>query len=220
MRLSSEAFDILSQTVEAGKANMANAVRQVLSGEQPKAATGAANAIPQARSEASAAGVVEERVDRFAQEAELSDAHASHLRQIIDQIVTDYACSVEFMERKLEILYEHEKKHLDLLKEYKEEIKFARTMQEDLRRERSQFFAQTLKEVSTTLKQAQVDDVVAADWVQELVRSYTASLDVSGDLVRTTALDRLGGLSEMARATSGSVERSLETANGKGGDED
>ena len=93
-------------------------------------------------------------------------------------------------------------------------------MQEDLRRERSQFFAQTLKEVSTTLKQAQVDDVVAADWVQELVRSYTASLDVSGDLVRTTALDRLGGLSEMARATSGSVERSLETANGKGGDED
>ncbi len=111
------------------------------------------------------------------------------------------------LRERLDILYEQEKKHLDLLKEYKEEIKFAHTMQEDLRRERSGFFAQTLKEVSATLQDAPVDKSVAADWVRELVRSYTASLDVSGDVIRTTALHRLGDLSEQSSDAQAKVER-------------
>lgn len=116
---------------------------------------------------------------------------------------------LETLSQKLEVLYEYEKKHLDLLKEYKEELKFARTLQEDIRRERSHFFAQTLKEVSSTLQQAQVDNTVAAEWIQELVRSYTASLDVSDELVRTAAIERLGNLRELSVATSSTVERSV-----------
>ena len=52
-----------------------------------------------------------------------------------------------FVMYKLELLYEYEKHYLELIKGYKEEIKFASALQEDLRRERSQFFTQTLKEV-------------------------------------------------------------------------
>lgn len=46
---------------------------------------------------------------------------------------------------KLELLYEYEKQYLGLMKDYKEEIKFATALQEDLRRERSQFFTQMNK---------------------------------------------------------------------------
>lgn len=92
---------------------------------------------------------------------------------------------------KLELLYQYEKHYLELIKEYKEEIKFANTLQEDLRRERSQFFTQTLKEVIQTMKTAEVDKTVSAQWIQELVASYTKSIDLSGDLAKTHVIEIL-----------------------------
>lgn len=114
--------------------------------------------------------------------------------------------ALDLLDRRLDILYQHEKRHLDLLKDYKEEIKFARTMEEDLRRERATFFAQTLRDVSTTLKQADVGDDAAAGWIRELVNSYTASLDVSSELAQSAALDHLGDLQQKARSTKRAVE--------------
>ena len=92
---------------------------------------------------------------------------------------------------KLELLYRYEQHYLELIKEYKEEIKFANSLQEDLRRERSQFFTQTLKDVIQTMEAAAVDKTVSAQWIQELVASYTKSIDLSGDLAKTHVIEIL-----------------------------
>jgi len=92
---------------------------------------------------------------------------------------------------KLELLYEYEKHYLELVKSYKEEIKFANALQEDLRRERSQFFTQTLKEVIQTMKGAEIAKEVSAKWIQDLVESYTKSIDLSSDLAKTHVVEIL-----------------------------
>jgi hypothetical protein len=104
---------------------------------------------------------------------------------------------------KLDLLFQYEKHYLELIKAYKEEIKFANTMQEDLRREKTQFFTQTLKEVIQTMKSAEIDKGVSGQWIQELVASYTKSIDLSGDLAKTHAVEVLSMLtSETKRQVS------------------
>lgn len=103
------------------------------------------------------------------------------------------------LREKLNVLFEYEKHYLDLVKEYKEEIKFAAALQEDLRKERSKFFSETLKEVSTTLQSTPMDKEVSAMWMRQLVESYTSSLDLSSDLAKEHALDKLGDLTEQVR---------------------
>ena len=111
----------------------------------------------------------------------------NHLEATLNEKV-----NLDNLKTRLEILYTYEKNYLELVKEYKEEIKFASTMQEDLRKERAKFFAETLKEVSGTLKNAQVDSEVASRWVKELVNSYTKSLDLSSGLIEEDTLDMIG----------------------------
>jgi hypothetical protein len=102
-------------------------------------------------------------------------------------------------EAKLELLYQYERHYLELIKEYKEEIKFANTLQEDLRRERSQFFTQTLKEIVQTMKGAEVDKNVAAQWLEDLVSSYSKSIDLSSDLAKTHVIQVLSIFKEEAK---------------------
>lgn len=109
------------------------------------------------------------------------------------------------LERKLQILYEYEKNYLELIKEYKEEIKFAATLQEDLRKERTKFFSESLREVSKTLKEAQVDPKVASLWIKELVDSYTKSLDISSSLIEEHTLDMVGEIKQEAKKESQSL---------------
>jgi phospholipid N-methyltransferase len=112
----------------------------------------------------------------------------------------------EKLEERLRILYEYQEKYLDLVQEYKEEIKFVNTIQEDLRRERAQFFSQTLKEVSSTLEQAQIGDEVAEEWIRELVGSYTSSLDVGRDLAKSRVSNMVGKLRKRTESEADSVE--------------
>jgi len=107
---------------------------------------------------------------------------------------------------KLELLYQYEKHYLGLIKEYKEEIKFANTLQEDLRRERTQFFTQTLKDVIQTMNVAQVDNAVSAQWIQELVGSYTKSIDLSGDLAKTHVIEILSILTGESKREASSAQ--------------
>jgi hypothetical protein len=102
-------------------------------------------------------------------------------------------------EAKLELLYQYERHYLELIKEYKEEIKFANTLQEDLRRERSQFFTQTLKEIVQTMKSAEVEKNVAAQWLEDLVSSYSKSIDLSSDLAKTHVIQVLSIFKEEAK---------------------
>ncbi len=100
---------------------------------------------------------------------------------------------------KLDLLYQYEKHYLELIKEYKEEIKFASSLQEDLRRERSQFFTQTLREVVQTLQTQEIDKKVASQWIEELVASYTKSIDLSSDLAKTHVVQVLSIFKEEAK---------------------
>lgn len=112
----------------------------------------------------------------------------------------DHLVSEGNLKNRLNILFEYEKHYLELIKEYKEEIKFSASLQEDLRRERSQFFTQVLREVSETLKNASVDSSVASQWTQDLVDSYTKSIDLSGDLAKTHVIDVIGKIRESAKS--------------------
>lgn len=100
---------------------------------------------------------------------------------------------------KLELLFQYEKHYLELIKTYKEEIKFASSLQEDLRRERSQFFTQTLREVVQTLQTQEIDKKVASQWIEELVASYTKSIDLSSDLAKTHVVQVLNIFKEEAK---------------------
>ncbi len=100
---------------------------------------------------------------------------------------------------KMDLLYQYEKHYLELIKEHKEEIKFANSLQEDLRRERSQFFTQTLREVVQTLQTQEIDKKVASQWIEELVASYTKSIDLSSDLAKTHVVQVLNIFKEEAK---------------------
>jgi hypothetical protein len=113
-----------------------------------------------------------------------------------DVSVTD---NLQETKSKLDLLYQYERHYLELIKEFKEEIKFAGSMQEDLRRERSQFFTQTLREVVQTLQAQEIDKKVASQWVEELVGSYTKSIDLSSDLAKTHVVQVLSIFKEEAK---------------------
>ena len=147
----------------------------------------------------------------------LKKSLTERLRDILSQVVLEESSkgtiekelvqlvSEENLRNKLELLFEYEKHYLELIKDYKEEIKFSASLQEDLRRERSQFFTQILREVSETLKKADVGSKVASQWTQDLVDSYTKSIELSGDLAKTHAIDVIGKLRESTKA----IEKSL-----------
>jgi hypothetical protein len=104
------------------------------------------------------------------------------------------------LKERLQLLFEYERNYLSLVKEFKEEIKFVGALQEDLRKERAKFFSDTLREVSDALKEAQVSSDVASRWVQELVNSYTKSLDVSSGLIEEHTFDTIGEIRKQAKS--------------------
>ncbi|GAA5575905.1 hypothetical protein [Porphyromonas gingivalis] len=95
-------------------------------------------------------------------------------------------------DKKLQILYNHEKHFLDILRDYKEEIKFASSLQAEIRKEEATFFTSTLKEVYTSLKEAQVDPKLQAQWIVDLVSSYTSSLKLSSRLAEEHVIALIG----------------------------
>lgn len=144
--------------------------------------------------------VILSAVEESGADASIND----RLTEILHKELSSYV-NFELLKSKLEVLYNYEKSYLELIKEYKEEIKFASTLQEDLRKERSKFFSETLKEVSETLNQSQVDNQVASKWLKELVDSYTKSLDLSGNLIEEHTLDTIGIIRSEAKLNKPSV---------------
>jgi hypothetical protein len=137
---------------------------------------------------------IEERLKTCIEKIELD----STKKQILLKEIYDLIAEIE-NDNRLSILYEYEKHYLELLQQHKDEIKFANSIQEDLRRERSQFFTYGLREVCETLKNSGVDDNIASAWIQELVKSYTKSLDVSSDLAANQVIDTIGELKSEAK---------------------
>lgn len=144
----------------------------------------------------------EESIKKICSEAELkkspnlSEGYSDYVSRIIEEIVVNPA-----RDKKLQILYNHEKHILDILKEYKEEIKFATSLQADIRKEEATFFSSTLKEVCASLKETQVDTKYQIQWIFELVSSYTSSLKLSNRLAEEHVIKLLGEIQQEAAET-------------------
>ena len=117
------------------------------------------------------------------------------------------SASLTLLQEKLKVLYEYEKNYLELIKTYKEEIKFAASLQEDLRKERTKFFSEHIKEVSATLKESQVDPNIASTWIKELVSSYTKSLDLSSGLIEEHTIDMIGEIRQQAKKEAAETKK-------------
>lgn len=141
---------------------------------------------------------VAQLISSAVQASGVDDTISKQLKETLQKELNDYI-NLESLKNKLEVLYSFEKNYLELIKSYKEEIKFASTLQEDLRKERSKFFSETLKEVSQTLSESQVDGSVASKWLKELVESYTKSLDLSSSLIEENTLDTIGKIRSEAK---------------------
>lgn len=100
------------------------------------------------------------------------------------------------LKKKLNTLYEHEKHLFTILKDYKEEIKFAVNLQEDIRREKAKFFSATLKEVCDSLRDEQINKECAEKWIEDLVASYTSSLKLSYQLTNENIMAEIGNIKE------------------------
>lgn len=133
-----------------------------------------------------------------------NDAKESIIKSMI--LKFESAVSLSTLQEKLKVLYEYEKNYLALLKEYKEEIKFSANIQEDLRKERTKFFSESLKEVSETLQESQVDSKVASMWIEDLVKSYTKSLDLSSGLIEEHALDMIAEIRQNAKREANTIK--------------
>lgn len=135
-------------------------------------------------------------------------------RQVLLKAISSLIQAIE-NENRLQILYEYEQHYLELMQKYKDEIKFANSIQEDLRRERSQFFTYGLREVCETLKNSGIDNSVASKWIQELVESYTKSLDVSSDLANHQVINTIGKLKEETKQELKTVQKPKTSAENK-----
>lgn len=145
--------------------------------------------------------IIQEAVSNSGVDQQLSKDIVQKITKELQESVT-----LNSLKAKLSVLFEYEKNYLQLVKEFKEEIKFASGIQEDLRKERAKFFSETLKEVSSTLMESQVEDEVASQWLKELVNSYTKSLDLSGGLIEEHTLDMIGKIREKAKEQKNIVE--------------
>jgi hypothetical protein len=136
---------------------------------------------------------LDEAVDIFLSSNDISKEELSNFKKYVAKNTISALSQFQARE-KLELLFNYEKNYLMLIKEFKEEIKFASAMQEDLRKERSKFFAEILDDVYSTLNKAQIKPEITDQWVHELVSSYTKSLDVSSDLLNDGTLSSYGKL--------------------------
>ena len=126
----------------------------------------------------------------------LSEGYSEYVSRIVVEKVENPMC-----DKKLTILYNHEKHFLDILKDYKEEIKFASSLQAEIRKEEASFFATTLKEVCNSLKETQIDPKYQAQWIFDLVSSYTSSLKLSSKLAEEHVINLLGDIQKEATET-------------------
>lgn len=95
---------------------------------------------------------------------------------------------------RLEMLQEQEENCLKILKQYECEILFALNTQANLRREAASFFANTLKEVTNSLKESQIDEEFQKQWAKTLVDAYVKSIELSTKLVEESVLSQLDGI--------------------------
>ena len=101
---------------------------------------------------------------------------------------------LEVLSEKLKLLHSFESQYLTLIRDFKEEIKFVNSIQEDLRKERTKFFSENLSLVSKSLKETEIDKNIRDRWIEELVESFSISIDYSTQLTDQQTINKLSDL--------------------------
>lgn len=99
---------------------------------------------------------------------------------------------------RLEMLHDQEEHCLKMVKEYEHELSFVMNAQANLRKEAALFFACTLKEITNSLKESQIDVAFQKLWAKTLVDAYVKSIEHSTKLVEEHAVTELNEIREKA----------------------
>lgn len=99
---------------------------------------------------------------------------------------------------RLEMLHDQEEHCLKMVKEYEHELSFVMNAQANLRKEAALFFACTLKEITNSLKESQIDVAFQKLWAKTLVDAYVKSIEQSTKLVEEHAVTELNEIREKA----------------------
>jgi len=144
--------------------------------------------------------IVEEHISLIPLTEQFDKSARENIQRFLTEEITK-SLSNDLLKERLDILFDYEKKYLELTKAYKEEIKFAAGLQEEIRKERSKFFSEVLKDVHKTLEEVKIDKKEIDLWISELVTSYTKSLDISSELSKDHVLDIMGILRDTSRSS-------------------
>lgn len=130
--------------------------------------------------------------------AEENEQIKNALQKILEEVFDDISL-INSAEKRLRLLLDYEERYLQLLNTHKEEILFAQSVQKELREERSQFFRQVLQSVVDTFQRTGVKQEIASKWIEAFVESYVNSLDLSGDLAKTSFVNIMTELRDELR---------------------
>ena len=90
----------------------------------------------------------------------------------------------------LEELRKYQKHHMELLKNYGEQVAFMDKMLRDCREERKKFFAEDLPKISKKLTDEHVDDAIRKEWLTRLEKAMEHSFKESDRLVSAFAVQK------------------------------
>lgn len=71
---------------------------------------------------------------------------------------------------------------IELVEKYKNTLLFLESVQEEIRKEREQFYNEKIKLVTVNLKETGLDSVITTKWIEDLVSNYSKSLDISNEI--------------------------------------
>lgn len=83
---------------------------------------------------------------------------------------------------------------LDILEKYDEKIKLAYSLKEEIKKETDVFMIEKIMEVSSIMKEKEIEDDVIRQWIKELIKDYTMSLNSSYKLIDSFAKDTIDDL--------------------------
>lgn len=90
----------------------------------------------------------------------------------------------------LEELRRYQKHHMEMLKNYEDQIAFLDKMLRDCREERKRFFAEDLPKISKKMIEEHVDDAIRKEWLTRLEKAMEHSFEESDRLAVAFAVQK------------------------------
>ena len=90
----------------------------------------------------------------------------------------------------LDSLMKYQRHHMELLKNYKEQIAFLEKLLSDCRNERKNFFIKELPAISKKMDEDHIDKSIKTEWLVQLERDMRRSFDESDKLISAFAVQK------------------------------